>query len=184
MKWILFGLFLLSNPPASWAGPMPGSPMELEVTRQVFSLRKEAGLPELNRAGALNRIAERTASANLQRESRIGHTDASGKDLLTRTLEESYDGPTGEIVSVIYLMCSDADGDRASYREQVATAFKQAIRNSPSHYHGMMSQTGKAWNEYGMSLLRSREMMDGVCMEKTSLSIVFGQSSRINFCGC
>jgi hypothetical protein len=114
----------------------------------------------------------------------IEHTDSSGKNLSTRTQEESYDGATGEIVAVVYLMCSDADGNRAAYREELGSAFKQAIRNSSSHYHGLMSQTGKAWNEFGMSLVRQRETIDGVCMEKTSLSIVLGESGRANSCGC
>jgi uncharacterized protein YkwD len=158
--------------------------MELEVTRQVFSLRKDAGLPDLSRNGVLNRIAARSAKANLLREAMIEHTDSSGKNLATRTQEESYDGATGEIVSVIYLMCSDADGDSGAYRDEVAVAFKQAIRNSSSHYHGLMSQTGKAWNEFGMSIVRQRETIDGFCMEKTSLSIVLGESDHVNPCGC
>jgi uncharacterized protein YkwD len=177
MKWLILPLLLLVNPLAR--AEQGGSPLiEKEVLREVFSLRAESDLPKLKRSEILGRVADRSAEANLSRQTKIEHTDSSGKSLGVRAIEEKYTGATGEICAVVYLLCEEAAGSELEYAKTLGTEFKESIRNSASHYNGLMARTGKDWNEYGVSLHQQRETLQGVCMIKTSLTLVLGKSSQ------
>jgi hypothetical protein len=110
----------------------------------------------------------------LDRDLWLEHSDSARKGLTTRAEEEGYSGATGEIVAVEYVSCDVADGNQNRYHSELADRFRDSIRNSAPHYHGLMSQTGQAWDQYGASILKRRVMIQGYCMEKTTLTLVVG----------
>ena len=139
------------------------------VLKRVFSLRSEQNLDELDHHSTLDRVASRVAQANLNREDGyILHVDSKGKRLSDRISEEGYEGFAGEIVAVVYLVPSE------STQERIAEEFKNLVRNSKSHYQGLMAQTGHGWTEYGSVLLESRVFKNGYWMQKYSFALVLG----------
>ena len=177
MRFFLFGLLLALMTPSAFAQKEVSGALEKQILNEVFSLRAEKVLPKLGHFEILDRISRRTAITNLEQFS-IGHVDSEGKSLSTRSFEEGYPGPTGEIEAVLYRMCSLAESDPVEYARDVSEGFKNLIRNSPSHYRGLTSQTGHEWNQYGDTILHHQEEIKGICMEKTVLSIVLGVDTR------
>ncbi len=148
------------------------------VLKQIFILRDAARLGALQNDSTLNAVAKRVADANLEREDIIQHRDAEGKLVSERVREEGYSGHAGEIVSVGFIPC-DAESEAKSQSHERALElgqeFKEVIRNSPSHYHGIMAQTGTDWDQFGYSLQTKRVYIGKACLQKYSLGLVLGK---------
>jgi|GEM_PF-4106641 len=166
---LLFGFDSFARCPSS-------SSFDQAVLDQIFTLRDAAHLGVLENEMRLNAVAQRVAAANLDREERLEHVDAEGKGLTIRTKEELYSGIAGEIVSVVYLPCEEAPFNPSSNErgKELGLEFQNAIRNSPSHYNGLMARTGVLWNQFGYSIRSKQVFVGKSCMQKYSLGLVVG----------
>jgi hypothetical protein len=154
------------------------SEFDQNVLNQIFTLREAAKLGTLQNDTQLNAIAKRVADANLERTKTPEHRDAQGKALTERAEEEGYPGHAGEIVSVGSMPCEDVSesGPGSFVRSsELGLEFKEAIRNSPAHYHGIMAQTGTNWDQFGYSIVSKRIYIGESCMQKYSLGLVLGK---------
>jgi uncharacterized protein YkwD len=154
------------------------SAFDQNILNQIFTLRDAAKLGALQNDSKLNAIAKRVADANLERSETLEHRDAQGKALTERAEEEGYAGHAGEIVSVGFLPCeneSETGSGSLERSKELGIEFKEAIRNSPAHYQGIMARTGTNWDQFGYSVVSKRIYIGRACMQKYSLGLVLGK---------
>jgi len=48
------------------------------------------------------------------------------------------------------------------------------VRNSKSHYQGLMAQTGRDWTDFGSAILEKKVFKNGYWMQKYSFALVLG----------
>lgn len=176
MHLVLVLGFVLTLPAQADCGSI--SAFDQNVLNQIFTLREAAKLGTLQNDSKLNAIAKRVADANLERTETLEHRDAQGKTLTERAEEVGYPGHAGEIVSVGFMPCEDVSESETGSLERSAELgleFKEAIRNSPAHYHGIMAQTGTNWDQFGYSIVSKRIYIGKACMQKYSLGLVLGK---------
>ena len=176
MHLVLVLGFVLTLPAQADCGSI--SAFDQNVLNQIFTLREAAKLGTLQNDSKLNAIAKRVADANLERTETLEHRDAQRKTLTERAEEVGYPGHAGEIVSVGFMPCEDVSESETGSLERSAELgleFKEAIRNSPAHYHGIMAQTGTNWDQFGYSIVSKRIYIGKACMQKYSLGLVLGK---------
>lgn len=154
-------------------------PFEHRIILQcIFSLRADSVPVILQMDTTLNRVARRAALANLGRDGIIKHTDADEKALNERTDEEGYQGKAGEIVSVGFVECLQKNASSEvvdSMTMETGNDFKNAIRNSPAHYRGLMARTGTNWTQFGYAIVKKEIFVRKYLMCKYSLCLVLGK---------